>query len=336
MHLPCISMPIASRGRLLSGFSALALGALLASIAGPARAQAYPTQPIRFIVPYTAGGGVDAIARTIGQRLSLRLGQPVVIDNHGGAAGNIGTELAARAEPNGYTIMMGAAALAINVTLYPKLSFDPVKDFVPISLLARTPNILAVYPQVQAKSVKELIALAKAKPGALNYASAGSGTTPHLAGVLFCQMAGVQMVHVPYKGSGPAVTGLLAGEVDLMLSPALTVLPYIKANRLRALATTGAKRSAAFPELPTVAEAGLPGFEASQWYAVLAPARTPKPIIDRLNAELVKVVQSPEVLTQLQNEGSEAVGSTPEELGQYMKSEVSKWASAIPKDAKVN
>jgi tripartite-type tricarboxylate transporter receptor subunit TctC len=329
-------MPIASRGRLLSGFSALALGALLASIAGPARAQAYPTQPIRFIVPYTAGGGVDAIARTIGQRLSLRLGQPVVIDNHGGAAGNIGTELAARAEPNGYTIMMGAAALAINVTLYPKLSFDPVKDFVPISLLARTPNILAVYPQVQAKSVKELIALAKAKPGALNYASAGSGTTPHLAGVLFCQMAGVQMVHVPYKGSGPAVTGLLAGEVDLMLSPALTVLPYIKANRLRALATTGAKRSAAFPELPTVAEAGLPGFEASQWYAVLAPARTPKPIIDRLNAELVKVVQSPEVLTQLQNEGSEAVGSTPEELGQYMKSEVSKWASAIPKDAKVN
>ncbi|MDB5804226.1 MAG: transporter [Betaproteobacteria bacterium] len=336
MHPRVASMPTTSRSGLVLRFSTLIVGSALALGAFHARAQAYPAQPIHFIVPYTAGGGVDAIARTIGQRLSVRLGQPVVIDNHGGAAGNIGSELAARAAPDGYTIMMGAAALAINVTLYPKLTFDPVKDFAPITLLARTPNILALYPQVQAKSVKELIALAKSKPGALNYASAGSGTTPHLAGALFCQMAGLKMVHVPYKGSGPAVTGLLAGEVDLMLSPALTVLPYIKANRLRALATTGAKRSAAFPELPTVAEAGLPGFEASQWYAVLAPARTPKPIIERLNAELVKVVQSPEVQAQLQNEGSEAVGSTPEELGQTMKSEVTKWAAAIPKDAKVN
>lgn len=296
----------------------------------------YPARPIRFVVPYTAGGGVDAIARAVGTPLAKQLGQPVVIDNHGGAAGNIGTEIAARADPDGYTIVMGAAALAINVSLYSKLPYDPVKDFVPISLLARTPNILAVYPKVAAKSVKDVIALAKSDPGKLNYASAGSGTTPHLAGALFCQMAGVQMVHVPYKGSGPAVTGLLAGEVDLMLSPALTVLPYIKAGRLRGLATTGAKRSPAFPDLPTVAESGIPGFEASQWYGVLAPAKTPKPIIDRLNTEFVKAVRSPEVTAYLNNDGSEAVGSTPAEFAAVIKAEISKWAAVVPPSERVN
>ncbi|HEY4373867.1 MAG TPA: tripartite tricarboxylate transporter substrate binding protein [Burkholderiales bacterium] len=322
----------------MSQRSAGALLAAAALLAAPT-AQAdspYPGRPIRFVVPYTAGGGVDAMARAVGVPLAKRLGQPVVIDNHGGAAGNIGTEIAAHAEPDGYTIVMGAAAMAVNVSLYKKLPYDPVKDFAPITLLAKTPNILAVYPKLNVKSVKDLIALAKSEPGKLNYASAGSGTTSHVAGALFDQMAGVKMVHVPYKGSGPAVTGLLAGEVDLMLSPALTLLPHIKSGRLRGLATTGAKRSPAFPELPTISEAGVPGFEASQWYGVLAPAKTPKAIIDRLNAELVQVVRSPEVSKYLQSDGSEVVGSTPEEFGALIKSEITKWAAVVPASERVN
>ena len=316
---------------------ALAAGALLA-LPGLATAQAaaYPSRPVKMVVPYAAGGGVDKIARVVGQQLAKGLGQPVVMDNRGGAAGNIGTELGVRAEPDGYTILMGAAALAINVTLYRNLPFDPVKDLTPISLIAKTPNIVVVHPQVQAKSIKELVALAKAKPGALNYASAGTGTTSHLAAELLDSVAGIKMTHIPYKGSAPAVTGILAGEVHVMLAPALTVLPYIKSGKLRALAMTGSERSPAFPDVPTVAQSGYPGFEASQWYGVLAPAGTPEPILTRLNQELVKAVQSPEVRTALLAEGSEPIGSTREVFDRYLKAEIARWAKAIPPEERVN
>lgn len=308
---------------------AIAASAALASGSGDAFAQGYPSQPIRLIVPYAPGGGVDIVARAIAPKLWERLGQPIVIDNRGGAGGNIGTELAAKTEPNGYTLVMGAAAFAINASLYRKLPFDPLKDFVPISLIAATPNILAVHPAVPAKSVRELIRLAKAKPGSLNYASAGNGTTSHLAAELFKTMAGVNIVHIPYKGTSPAVVALLSGEVAIMLAPALTLLTHIKANKVRGLAVTGAKRSPAIPELPTVAESGLPGFEARQWYGVLAPAGTPKEIVTRLNSEIVTIVRSPEVTKRFLSEGSEPIGSTPEEFARYIKAEIAKWAKAV-------
>jgi tripartite-type tricarboxylate transporter receptor subunit TctC len=315
------------------------LAAGLSALSGFAAAEtaaAYPSRPVKMIVPYAAGGGVDKIARVIGQQLAKGLGQPVVIDNRGGASGNIGTELAVRAEPDGYTIVMGAAALAINVTLYRNLAFDPVKDLAPISLIAKTPNIVVVHPQVPVNSIKELVALAKSKPGALNYASAGTGTTSHLAAELLDSVAGIKMTHIPYKGTAPAVTGILGGEVQVMLAPALTVLPFIKSGRLRALATTGSERSPAFPDIPTVSQAGYPGFEASQWYGVLAPAATPEPILARLNAELVKAVQSTEVRTALLSEGSEPIGSAREAFDRYLKSEIARWAKAIPPEQRVN
>jgi tripartite-type tricarboxylate transporter receptor subunit TctC len=308
----------------------------LSGLAAAEAAAAYPSRPVKMIVPYAAGGGVDKIARVIGQQMAKGLGQAVVIDNRGGAAGNIGTELAVRAEPDGYTIVMGAAALAINVTLYRNLPFDPVKDLAPISLIAKTPNIVVVHPQVPAKTIQELVALAKSKPGALNYASAGAGTTSHLAAELLDSVAGIKMTHIPYKGTAPAVTGILGGEVQVMLAPALAVLPLIKSGKLRALAMTGADRSSAFPDIPTVAQSGYPGFEASQWYGVLAPAGTPEPILTRLNQEVVKAVKSTEVRNALLSEGSEPIGSTREVFGQFLKSEIGRWAKAIAPELRVN
>lgn len=300
-----------------------------------AKAQSYPDRPIHFNVPYDVGGGVDNIARVIGTPLAQALGQAVIIENHGGAAGNIGTELAARAAPDGYTIVMGAAALAINESLYRKLPFNALKDFAPVSLIAKTPNIVTVNPRLPVKNIKQLIALARAHPGKLNYASAGSGTTPHLAAELFDSMAGVHMTHVPYRGSGPAVIALLSDQVDLMITPALTVWPQIKAGKLRGIAITGTQRSPAFPDLPTVAEAGLPGYEASQWYGVLVPAGTPTPIIERLSRELIKVVKLPSVVQTLDREGSEPVGSTPEAFAQFLKTEIDRWAKVIKPDERV-
>jgi tripartite-type tricarboxylate transporter receptor subunit TctC len=308
----------------------------LSGLAAAETAAAYPSRPVKMIVPYAAGGGVDKIARVIGQQMAKGLGQAVVIDNRGGAAGNIGTELGVRAEPDGYTIVMGAAALAINVTLYRNLTFDPVKDLAPISLIAKTPNIVVVHPQVPAKTLQELVALAKSKPGALNYASAGAGTTSHLAAELLDSVAGIKMTHIPYKGTAPAVTGILGGEVQVMLAPALAVLPLIKSGKLRALAMTGADRSSAFPDIPTVAQSGYPGFEASQWYGVLAPAGTPEPILARLNQEVVKAIKSTEVRNALLGEGSEPIGSTREVFGQFLKSEIGRWAKAIAPELRVN
>jgi tripartite-type tricarboxylate transporter receptor subunit TctC len=308
---------------------AIAASAMLFMGVDSTYAQSYPNQPIRFIVPYAAGGGVDMVARAVGPTLSERLGQPVVIDNRGGAGGNIGTELAARAEPNGYTIVMGAAALAINTSLYRKLRFDPVKDFVPISLISATPNILAVHPTIPAKSVRQLIQLAKAKPGSLNYGSAGNGTTSHLALELFKTMAGVEIVHIPYKGTAPAVVGLLGGEVAMMLAPALTLISHVRSKKVNGLAVSSLKRLPAIPELPTIAESGVPGFEARQWYGVLAPTGTPKAIVMRLNSEIVKIVDSPEVTKRFMSEGSEPIGSTPEEFARHLKAEIAKWTKAV-------
>jgi tripartite-type tricarboxylate transporter receptor subunit TctC len=296
----------------------------------------YPNQPIRFIVPYTAGGGVDKVARTIGDKLTRSLSVPVVIDNRGGAAGNIGTNIASKSDPNGYTMMMGAAALAINVSLYKSLPFDPIKDFQPVVLVAKTPNIVVVNPRLPVKTLKDLIRLAKSKPGVLNYASAGNGTTPHLAAELLDSLADIKMTHVPYKGSAPAVTAIVGGEVDVMISPALTVLPFIKSGALRALATTGAKRSPAFPDIPTMSEAGLPDYEASQWYGILVPAGTPIEIVNRLNREIIKITQSPEVREIFESDGSEVMADSPEQFSQFLKLEIARWSKVIKAEDKLN
>lgn len=306
------------------------LGSVCLGLAAvPSFAQAYPAKPIRLIVPYAAGGGVDTLARLIAPRLAERLGQQIVVDNRGGAGGNIGTELAARAVADGYTMVMGAAALTINVSLYAKLPFDPVRDFTAVSLLAATPNIVAVHPSLQVKSMRELIALAKATPRGINYASAGNGTTSHLAAELLKSMAMINLVHVPYKGTTPALIAILSGEVPLMLAPALTVLPHVNNGKLRALAITSRSRSAALADLPTVAESGLPGYEASQWYGVLVPAGTPQEIVDHLNREIASIMRMADVTDRLAREGSIPIGDTPQQFSEYLRDEIVKWAKVV-------
>lgn len=294
-----------------------------------ANAETYPSKPIRFIVPYGPGGGADNMARLISSRVTLGLGQRIVVDNRGGAASNIGNEIASRAPADGYTLLMGAAALAANVSLYAALPYDALKDFAPVALLAKSPNIVVVHPSLSVKSVRELISMAKSSPAKLNYASGGSGTTPHLAAELLKTMAGIDIVHVPFKSAGPAVIALLAGEVKLSLLPGLTVMPHVTAGRLRALAITSAKRSPALPDLPTVAESGLPGFEASQWYGVLVPTGVPKTIISRLNQEFVKAVEIPEISKTLIRQGSIPVSSSPQDFGVFLKAEVERWAKVV-------
>ncbi len=306
------------------------LCAALAVALAPAQAQQYPTRPIRFVVPYAPGGSTDTLARTIGVRLPEALGQQVVVDNRAGGNGNIGMEIVARAAPDGYTIVLGYIAnVAIGPSLYAKLPFDPVKDFAPVTQLASSPNVLVAHPSVPAKNLKELIALAKAKPGQINFASAGVGSVGHLTGELLNGLAGVKMVHIPYKGSGQAVTDLLGGNVQLMFSGFSSTLAYIKSGRLRPLAVTGANRSAALPEVPTIAEQGFPGVEATAWYGVLAPAKTPRPIITRLNGAIVRALQLPDVKERLGNLGFEIVGSTPEQFGAYIRSEIRKWEKVV-------
>jgi tripartite-type tricarboxylate transporter receptor subunit TctC len=306
------------------------LAALLACVADGALAQGYPAKPIKIVVPFTPGGTTDVLARAVGQKLTANWGQPVVIDNRPGAGGNIGSEVVAKAAGDGYTLLMGTISThGINPSLYTKLPFDAVKDFAPVSLVARVPNVLVLHPSVPANSVKELIALAKAKPGQLNFASSGNGTSIHLSGEMFKTMAGVQMSHIPYKGSAPALTDLLGGQVSLMFDNMPTALPHVKAGRLKALAVTTAKRSPALPELPTVAESGLPDFEATSWFGVLAPAATPKEIVSKLSGEIAKILKTPDVQAQLSGQGAEPVGSTAEEFATHIKSEMAKWAKVV-------
>ncbi len=293
-------------------------------------ADAYPAKPIRFVVAFPPGGGTDIIARSIAQKLAERFAQQVAVDNRPGAGGNIGTDIVAKSAPDGYTILMGSAGpLAINASLFAKMPFDPIKDLAPVTLAASTPNVLVVHPSIAARTVKDLIALAKARPGDINFASSGHGTPAHLAGELFNSMAGVKLVHVPYKGAAPALADLLGGQVQIMFSTMPPALPHVKDGKLRALAVTSRKRSPATPELPTMDEAALPGFEAITWHGVVAPAGTPAAVIARLNREIVAILHLPEVVERLSGQGAEALGSTPEEFASYIKSESVKWAKVV-------
>ncbi len=294
----------------------------------PAQAQ-YPTKALRFIMPFPPGGGTDTLGRIIGQKLSEVLAQQVIIDNRPGAGANIGAEIAAKSPPDGYTLLMGNIAHAINVSLYSKLSYDLVKDFAPVTLLASTPNILVVHPSVPARSVKELIALAQARPGQLDYASSGSGSSAHLAAELFNMMASVKMTHVPYKGGGPAVIALIGGQCSVGFATTPSVIAHVKAAKLRGLAVTSAQRSPATPDLPTISEAGVPGYEAGTWYGVLVPAGTSGEIVARLNAEFVKLLKLPDVRERLDAAGFEAIGTTPEQFAAYVRSEIEKWAKVV-------
>jgi len=295
-----------------------------------ALAQNYPDRPVRLIVAYPPGGGADIVARILGQQLSDSLGQQIVVDNRGGAAGIIGTETAAKAAPDGYTLVMGTNAThGIFVSLYRKLPYDPIKDFAPVTNVVQVTNIVVLHPAVPARSVKELIALAKSKPGQLNYGSGGSGSNAHLAVELFKIMAGVDIVHLPYKGVAPAVTDLLGGQIQMMISNMPPVLPHVKSGKLRALAVTGTKRSPATPELPTVAEAGVPGYESDLWWGVLAPAGTPKPIVAKLNWEIVKILQVKDVSERLSAMGATPVGDTPEHFAATIRADIVKWAGVV-------
>jgi len=312
--------------------AALSLAATLA-ISTPhaaAAADAYPARPIRFVVAFPPGGGTDIIARSIAQKLAERLAQQVVVDNRPGAGGNIGTDIVAKSAPDGYTLLMGSAGpLAINASLFDKMPFDPIRDLAPVTLAASTPNVLVVHPSLKAATVNELIALAKARPGEINFASSGHGTPAHLAGELFNSMAGVKLVHVPYKGAAPALADLLGGQVQLMFSTMPPALPHVKDGKLRALAVTSSKRSRAMLELPTVDEVALPGFEANTWHGVVVPAGTPAAIVARLNREIVAILHLPEVVERLSGQGAEALGSTPEEFAAYIRSESVKWAKVV-------
>jgi tripartite-type tricarboxylate transporter receptor subunit TctC len=302
---------------------------VLALAALPAGAQTYPARPIRLVVPSAPGGGTDLSARVIAPKLSERLGQQVLVDNRGGGGSVIGNEIVAHAPPDGYTLLMGISTLAILPSMVSKLPYDTLKDFTPIALVVRVSNALTVHPSVPATSVRELIALARSKPGALTYASAGAGTNPHLSAELFLVMTKLSMVHVPYKGSGPATLGLLGGETDLSFPSVPSVINYLKARRLRALGVTTAKRSSVLPEIPTIAEAGVPGYEAQQWFALAAPGGTPRAIVDRLHAELMIVLKDAEVVRNFAAQGAEIAASTPEEFAAYLKSELAKWARVI-------
>ena len=318
--------------RRLTGLTLLPALAL-ASILGCASAvaQGYPTKPIRFVVPYPPGGSVDIAARAIGQKLSEAWSQPVVIDNRAGAGGNIGADLVAKSPADGYTLLMGAVAThAINPTLYAKIPYDPVKDFTPVALVVQVPNVLVVNPAVPARTVKELIELARAKPGALNFGSGSTGSTGHLAGELFNTMAGVKMVHIPYKGAAPAMADLLAGQVQLMFDNLANALPNVKAGKLRALAVTTLARSPAVPDLPTIAESGLPGFDLTTWFGVMVPAGTPPEIVARLNAEIVRALSGKDMHERLEKMGAEPpTNNTPEHFAAFIRAEAAKYAKVV-------
>ena len=308
------------------------LGLLLicmCAAAAPVRAQTYPAKAVRLIVPFAAGGSTDIIGRVIAQKLNEMWGQPVLVDNRAGGSTVIGTEIVAKAPPDGHTLLVTPAPFTIVPSLMQKLPYDPHKDFEPITLINTTPLVVVVHPGVPAKSIKELVALAKAKPGALNYGSSGSGGSNHLAGELFNAMAGVKMVHVPYKGNAPALTDLVGGHVDVVFNGLTSALPLIKSGKLRALGVTSLNRSAALPGSPTLDESGLKGFQAVAWNGLTAPARTPKAVIDKINADVMKVIRSPELVEKLKAEGSDPVGSSVEQYARFLREEIAKWNKVI-------
>ena len=307
---------------------ATSLFAVLAALPS-AQAQTYPNRAIRLVVPSSPGGGTDITGRIVAQKLSEQLGQQVVVDNRAGAGTIIGNEVVAKAAPDGYTLLMGLSTLAINPSMYAKLPYDALRDFAPVSLAVLSPNILTIHPSVPAKNVKEFVALAKAKPGTVTFGSAGLGTSPHLSGELLKVLTGIDIVHVPFKGSGQSIISQLAGEIAANFPSVPTAIPYIKAGKLRGLGVTTVKRTQALPDVPSIAEAGVPGYEATQWFGVLAPAGTPRPIIDRLHQEMVKLLRSADVRDRLIADGTDPVGNTPEEFAAYIKSETDKWTKVI-------
>jgi len=300
------------------------------AIAAVACAQNYPVKPIRLVSPYPPGGANDILARIIGQKLGESLGQQIVIENRGGATGNIGAEYVAKAAPDGYTILMGQASnLTINVSLMSKMPYDPVKDLAPVTLVATTPNLLVVHPSLRVRTVKDLVALAKAKPGSVNYASSGSGSAGHLAGELFKRVAHIDMVHIPYKGAAPALTDVVAGQAQLYFTSPISATPFVKGGRLRMVAVTSLKRSPSLPDIPTVAESGYPDFDVVSWWGILTPAGVPKEIIAKLHTEIVKVLALPEIKTKFADQGADVASDTPEHFAAYIKTEIAKWAKLI-------
>ena len=310
----------------------LATTALLTAAALPqmASAQAYPTKSITIVVPFSAGGTTDILARIMGQYLSNELGQPVVIDNRGGAGGNVGTQLVSRAAPDGYTLLMGTVGThAINASLYKNLPYNHVKDFVPLSRVAMVPNLLVAHPSQPFRSVPELVAYAKANPGKINYASSGSGTSIHLSAEMFKSMAQVFMVHIPYRGSAPAIADLLGGQTAIMFDNMPSALPHVKAGKLVPLAVTTAQRSPELPNVPTVAEMGIPGYEATSWFGLFAPAGTPAPVVQKLNATIVKALNDPAVKQRIAEQGALPNPETPEQFAAFIEKETAKWAAVV-------
>jgi tripartite-type tricarboxylate transporter receptor subunit TctC len=299
----------------------------------PAHAQSlprsYPDKPIRIVVPQSAGASTDVVARLVAQKLAEGVGQPVIVDNRPGAGSIIGTELVAKAASDGYTLLVVASSITINPGLHKSLPYDAIRDLAPITQLSAFPNLLAVHPAVPVKSVQDLIALAKSKPGQINYGSSGTGTGTHLSAELFKYMTGIDMVHIPYKGGGPAVTALLGGQVQLNFATIPSVLPHVRAGRLRAIAVTTAKRSFAAPEVPTIAESGVPGYDHGPWNGMLTSARTPKWIVAKLNAEVVRIIHNQDMKAVLVNDGSEPIGNTPDEFAAIIKAETAKWTKVI-------
>lgn len=303
---------------------------LFAALHAGALGQPYPTKPIRLIVAFAPGGGTDLLARTLAQKLGEAWGHPVVVDNRAGGGGNIGTDMVAKAQPDGYTLLMGYVGnLAINPHLFRALPYDPVRDFAPITLAATAPNVLVVHPSIAVRNAKEVVALAKSRPGALNYASAGNGTVGHMVAELFKTVTGTTIVHVPYKGNGAAIADVLAGNVQLMFSAPGAVLHHVKSGKLRGLATTSPKRATGLEEVPTFAEAGIPGVEGLAWYGVLSSARTPARIVARLHGELARILQLPDVKQRFASNGYDAVSSTPKEFATLIRTDLAKWQRVV-------
>ena len=303
---------------------------LLLAFALPANAQTFPAKPIRFIAPFAAGGALDTLTRTIAQKMQENWGQPVVVENRTGAGGNIGSDIVAKAPPDGHTLVMGTIAThAINVSLYARMPYDAVKDFAPVTIAASINNSLSVHPSVAAKNIAELIALAKARPGTLTFGSAGSGTSQHLAGEMFKTLTGIEMTHIPYKGGAPVMVDLLGGQISMTFGDIPTALPQVRAGKIRSIAVTAAKRSPLLPDVPTVAEQGVAGFDVSAWFGVFTTAGTPKETVARLNAEIVRILNLPDVREKLLAIGMEPVTMTPEQFGDFVRAEIAKWAKVV-------
>lgn len=308
---------------------ALALVTAALAAIGAAQAQTYPTKPIRLVISQTTGGNADFVGRQFGQRLAERLGQQVVADNRPGGAGVIGSETVARTSPDGYTLLLAPTSFGINPAIHSKLPYDPQRDFAPISLLAASSAVVVVSPQIQARTIGELVALAKAQPGKLHFGSSGIASSNHLAGELFRYMAGIETVHVPYKGAPAALTDLLGGRIQFMFASPPSVMSLVRNGKLRAIATTGTKRAAQLPELPTVAESGVPGYQSTVWQSLLAPAKTPAPVIQRLHAEVAEIGRQPDLKERLIVDGSEVIASTPKELADFIAGEIARWTKVV-------